>query len=120
MCHQEVATEIQRNWNSHRKAKSGHPLVTFYTDNCFIVNSVLRNWMMNATQLQRHLGGSEAHKCHVRSFETISISVVFILDGHMITPPDTDIIALHGPGSIYAGRGTRGPQCCFLMKVDSR
>ncbi|KAL7859360.1 hypothetical protein SRHO_G00145070 [Serrasalmus rhombeus] len=54
-CHQRVVTEIQREWKSHRKHRSGRPLATAHTDDHLIVNSALRNRMMNATQLQAHL-----------------------------------------------------------------
>lgn len=44
--------------------------------------------------------------------------MAYVLDnlhGYLTTPP----VFLRGPGSICAGQGTSGPQCCFLMKVDS-
>uniref|UniRef100_A0A3B3S651 Transposase Tc1-like domain-containing protein n=1 Tax=Paramormyrops kingsleyae TaxID=1676925 RepID=A0A3B3S651_9TELE len=49
---QQGYRETGRVTERHR---SGRPLITSYTDDGFIVNSVLRNRMMNATQLQAHL-----------------------------------------------------------------
>ncbi|MEQ2250273.1 hypothetical protein ILYODFUR_038271 [Ilyodon furcidens] len=91
-----------------------------HTDDHFIVNSALWNWMMNATP-GTFKGGKRHSKCHIRPFETIYNNIVCVLDdpqGHLTTPPSTCIIVLHGPGSIYTGQGTSGSQCCSLMKVD--
>ncbi|KAJ8371333.1 hypothetical protein SKAU_G00113610 [Synaphobranchus kaupii] len=49
---QQRYRETGRVTERHR---SGRPLATSHTDDRFIVNSALRNRMMNATQLQAHL-----------------------------------------------------------------
>ncbi|MED6232706.1 hypothetical protein ATANTOWER_001310 [Ataeniobius toweri] len=38
-----------------KRHRSGRPLATSHTDDGFIVNSALRNQMINGTQLQAHL-----------------------------------------------------------------
>ena len=48
------------------------------------------------------------------------VCVLDNLQGYLTTPPGTGVIVLHGPGSIYYGRGTSGPQCCSPMNVNSR
>uniref|UniRef100_A0A8C1WHH5 Transposase Tc1-like domain-containing protein n=1 Tax=Cyprinus carpio TaxID=7962 RepID=A0A8C1WHH5_CYPCA len=47
-----LLNRLRRTAQRHRSA---HPLATSDADECFIMNSALRNLMMNATQLQAHL-----------------------------------------------------------------
>ncbi|KAL7840682.1 hypothetical protein AOLI_G00260050 [Acnodon oligacanthus] len=56
---QSVISRLQKRYRETGRVterhRSGRPLATSHTDDCFIVNSALRNQMMNATQLQAHL-----------------------------------------------------------------
>uniref|UniRef100_A0A667WGJ7 Tc1-like transposase DDE domain-containing protein n=1 Tax=Myripristis murdjan TaxID=586833 RepID=A0A667WGJ7_9TELE len=56
---QSVISRLQQRYRETGRVterhRSGHPLATSHTDDRFIVNSALRNRMMNATQLQAHL-----------------------------------------------------------------
>ncbi|KAJ8370082.1 hypothetical protein SKAU_G00101100 [Synaphobranchus kaupii] len=56
---QSVISRLQQRYRETGRVterhRSGRPLATSHTDDRFIVNSALRNRMMNATQLQAHL-----------------------------------------------------------------
>jgi len=58
---QSVISRLQQRHRETGRVTERHrgecPLATSHTDDCFIVNNALRNRMMNATQLQAHLGG---------------------------------------------------------------
>lgn len=85
--------------------KSGCPLATSHTDDCFIVNSALWNQMMNATQLQAHLSVTLDQ---LKPFTSVW-SALDDLQGYLPTPPGTGFIVLHGPGSIMLEDGPVDP-----------
>ena len=62
---QSVISRLQQRYRESGRVteghRSGHPLAISHTDDQFIVNSALRNRMMNATQLQAHLSVTSDH-----------------------------------------------------------
>lgn len=97
-CHQQIATE--RRGRVTERHTSRHTLATSHTDYHFIVNTALRNQMMNATQLQAHLR-------EVRGTQVPLQTIWNHLHQHGLparwpemVPSGTGVIVLNGPGRI--------------------